>query len=179
MRITLVFSIAAILLMSSCGVKKELAASKLSNEKLSAMNSDLRSQVIDLKNQVVYLDEQLQMTTGAEMIDGVERNDILDKSNIVLNAAEVMPQFPGELTFIQYMEEKLNLEGTPSEPGVVFTEMVVLEDGSLSGFKSVGGSSLSQQAQAVKLIKATSPWTPGEINGVRVKVRMVIPITFK
>ncbi|MEN8786875.1 MAG: energy transducer TonB [Flavobacteriales bacterium] len=179
MRISLVFAVVSIWLTSSCGIKKELALMKSKNQQLTEANTDLKNKVISLKDQVSYLDEQIQIIRGSEMIDGVERNDMTDPSNLVLNAAQEMPRFSNKLTFLEFIEERMNLEEMDFEPGTVYIEMVVLEDGTLTNFKPVGASSLAQQAQAVKLLKSSSPWTPGETNGNRVKVRMVMPIIFK
>jgi hypothetical protein len=179
MRISLVFAVVSIWLTSSCGIKKELALMKSKNQQLTEANTDLKNKVISLKDQVSYLDEQIQIIRGSEMIDGVERNDMTDPSNLVLNAAQEMPRFSNKLTFLEFIEERMNLEEMDFEPGTVYIEMVVLEDGTLTNFNPVGASSLAQQAQAVKLLKSSSPWTPGETNGNRVKVRMVMPIIFK
>lgn len=179
MKVSVGLILASIVMITSCGVKKELLESKATNQELIQKNLKLAEEVKGLKDQVSFLDEQLEIATGAQMINGVERNDIMDKSSIVLNAAEIMPQFPGEFNFAQYIEEKMSLEGSSVEPGTVYIEMVVLENGVLSEFKPIGEYSIGQNAQAIKMLKSTSPWSPGEINGNKVKVRMVMPIIFK
>jgi predicted nuclease with TOPRIM domain len=178
MRLTIGLSIAAIFLVSSCGIKKELAEKTATNIELVKENTELKSELAGMKEQVKYLSTQLEIATGNQVVDGVERFD-LTPSQIIVNAAEIMPQLAGEFTLSQVIEETLNREGSVAEPGTVYTEMVVLEDGTLTSFAPVGKSTINQQAQAVKLLKATSPWIPGEVSGERVKVRMVVPITFK
>ena len=178
MRLTIGSTIVAMVLISGCGIKKELAEKTTMNKELVKENIELKSELAGMKDQVDYLTTQLEIASGNQVVDGVERFD-LEPSQIIVNSAEVMPQLEGEFTLAQVIEEILNREGSVAEPGTVFTEMVVLEDGTLSNFILVGNSTTNQQAQAVKLLKSTSPWIPGEVNGRKVKVRMVVPITFK
>ena len=63
--------------------------------------------------------------------------------------------------------------------GRVFVEFIVNIDGTLSDFKVVKGIEASIDTAAVKALKETQiKWKPGEVNGVAVKQRFVLPVMF-
>jgi protein TonB len=63
--------------------------------------------------------------------------------------------------------------------GKVFVQFVVDKDGTLTDIKAVKGIGAGCDEEAVRVLKAAPKWKPGKQRGRPVKVRMILPITFK
>jgi len=63
--------------------------------------------------------------------------------------------------------------------GKVFVRFVVDIDGSLTQIQVVNGIGGGCDEEAVRLFMASPKWQPGMREGKRVKVRMMLPITFR
>lgn len=63
--------------------------------------------------------------------------------------------------------------------GRVYVQFVVNADGSISDVKAVKGVGYGCDEEAERVIRNAPDWTPGEQNGEKVKVRMIVPIVFK
>lgn len=63
--------------------------------------------------------------------------------------------------------------------GVVEIAFVIEEDGSLTNIKVVKGIGSGCDTEAIRLIKNAPKWLPSEINGVKKRFMVTIPITFK
>jgi TonB family protein len=62
--------------------------------------------------------------------------------------------------------------------GTVFVQFVVNKDGSLSDFTTIKGVDPSIDAEAIRVAKLLTDWTPGKQNGLVVRQRFVLPIRF-
>ena len=62
---------------------------------------------------------------------------------------------------------------------VVLVEFVVTEDGSVVDIRAVFGSNKELNETAVKAVSKSPKWTPAEIDGVKTKVRMTVPVLFE
>ena len=63
--------------------------------------------------------------------------------------------------------------------GRVFVQFVVDKDGQLTEIKAVKGIGAGCDEEAVRVLKSAPKWKPGKQRGRPVKVRMILPITFK
>lgn len=63
--------------------------------------------------------------------------------------------------------------------GYVFIDFIVEKNGSLSNIKLRKGLGYGCDEEAIRLVKKSSPWNPGKIRGVPVRVTRTIPISFK
>ncbi len=68
---------------------------------------------------------------------------------------------------------RMNIEGK------VFVQFVIGKDGSISEVKAVKGIGAGCDEEAVRVIQSAPKWNPGKQRGRPVKVRMILPITFK
>lgn len=63
--------------------------------------------------------------------------------------------------------------------GKVFIEFVVQPDGSVNSLKTLKGIGMGCDEEAIRAIESyPDKWAPGKNNGVAVKQRMVLPVTF-
>ena len=61
---------------------------------------------------------------------------------------------------------------------VVIVEFAVTEDGSVVDIHPVFGSNQELNDVAVKIVSRSPQWTPAELNGEKIKVRMTVPVLF-
>lgn len=101
----------------------------------------------------------------------------------VLIFAETQPSFPGGIdAFYRYLGETVAYPKQAIRRGVsgkVFVEFVVDKDGSLSQLRVAKGIGAGCDEEALRVIKNSPRWNPGKQRGRAVRVRMMVPITFK
>jgi len=76
---------------------------------------------------------------------------------------------------IKYPEQALSLK----IEGRVFIQFVVGKDGNLTDIKVIRGIGGGCDEEAIRVVKGAPRWKPGKQRGKPVKVKMVLPITFK
>lgn len=63
--------------------------------------------------------------------------------------------------------------------GKVFVQFVIEKDGSISNVLVAKGIGAGCDEEAIRVVKKSPNWNPGKQRGQPVRVRMVLPITFK
>lgn len=105
----------------------------------------------------------------------------------VWDIAETMPEYPGGIDGLRtYIQENLtvpekykNVE-TKAEYRV-FVQFVVAEDGSITNveLKKSEPSKQDLNDEAVRVVKGMPKWKPGTVDGKPVKVRYMLPVTYR
>ena len=103
--------------------------------------------------------------------------------NKLYDVVDEMPQFPGGFEKLKdYLEENMQypkkLKGSGIQGRVVIT-FVVEKDGKISKAKVVRSINPALDKEALRLVRKMPRWVPGKQNGIYVKVKYTIPITFK
>jgi protein TonB len=103
----------------------------------------------------------------------------------IYSRAEIMPVFPGGQDALQkfvednveYPEQAIQ-DGTEGDIRLVFT---VNETGKVTNVRAVGDNNTEYEMkeQAVTMMNKMPTWTPGTVNGKKVKTRMTLPINFQ
>ena len=104
-----------------------------------------------------------------------------DNGDYTLVEQQPVPQ-QGLGTFYEYISSQLVYPAEARVKGIegrVFIEFVVDRDGQLTNVKCIKGIGHGCDQSAVDIIQSSTAWTPGRINGEKVKVKMILPITFK
>jgi protein TonB len=102
--------------------------------------------------------------------------------NQIYNTAgiEVKPDFPGGINkFYKYVGDNYQ---TPEEDGLngkVYVTFVVEKDGSLTDIKVIRDIGYGTGKEAIRVLKKSPRWTPGEQNGKKVRVLYSLPITIQ
>lgn len=91
---------------------------------------------------------------------------------------QVHPSFPGGLIkFYDYFNSNFKMpEGNKDITGKLIFSFIVDTDGSLTDIKLLRGINSSINEEAIKVLKSSPKWIPGEQNGQKVKVLYSIPI---
>lgn len=113
--------------------------------------------------------------------------DVKPGKDGVWDIAETMPEYPGGIDGLRtYIQENLtvpekykNVE-TKAEYRV-FVQFVVAEDGSITNveLKKSEPSKKDLNDEAVRVVKAMPKWKPGTVDGKPVKVRYLLPVTYR
>ena len=88
----------------------------------------------------------------------------------------------GYSAFYEYIGKKLKYPAQARRLGIegkVFVEFIVDKDGSITDVTIMKGIGGGCDEEAVRVIKDSPKWNPGKQRGRPVKVKLIVPITFK
>jgi protein TonB len=88
----------------------------------------------------------------------------------------------GMAAFYQFVQKNLKYPAQARRMGIegkVFVQFVVDKNGQLTEVQAVKGIGAGCDEEAVRVIQGAPKWKPGKQRGRAVKVRMILPITFK
>lgn len=108
-----------------------------------------------------------------------ERTDTT--SAMIFDEVEEMPSFPGGNTALaDYIYNNLKYPETADcVQGRVVIGFVVGKDGSLSDIKVLRSVDPSLDKEAVRVVKSMPNWIPGKRNGIPVRVKYYVPVSFR
>jgi TonB family protein len=111
------------------------------------------------------------------------QKDESDMENNVFEVVEQMPDFPGGQSALSFYLAKNIKYPAKSErngaQGRVLVSFVVEKDGSLSNTQIVRSVDEDLNAEALRVVKAMPKWIPGKQKGKPIRVKYVLPITFR
>ena len=136
------------------------------------------------------IEEEIEVDLDIEMTDETvieeaifeepEEEEVADEIFVIV---EKMPTYPGGVqAFYKYVKKKMKYPSQARRMGIegkVFVQFVVGKDGVISEVKVIRGVGAGCDEEAIRVIKNSPRWSPGKQRGKAVKVRMVLPITFK
>jgi len=101
----------------------------------------------------------------------------------IFDIVEDQPTPPGGMqAFYKYVSKSMKYPKQARRMGVegrVFVQFVVDKNGQLTEVKAIKGIGAGCDEEAVRVLKQAAKWKPGKQRGRPVKVRMILPITFK
>ena len=101
----------------------------------------------------------------------------------VLEKAEVMPEFPGgDQAMMKFVAENVQYPEEAREKGIsgrVLVSFIVEKNGSINEVKVVRGIGGGCDEEAVRVVKTMPKWKPGKDKGKPVRVKYMMPFTFK
>ena len=101
----------------------------------------------------------------------------------VYDVVEQMPQYPGGKDKLrQYLAMSIRYPKEAEMAGVqgrVIGSFIVEKDGSLTGARIEKSVDKSLDAEALRIINEMPKWTPGMQDGEPVRVKCLVPITFR
>lgn len=124
----------------------------------------------------IHIDEPVD---GGSNLSAVEHD-----TNEIFTAVEKSATFPGGVdAFQKYIEKNSKYPIVTDKVQAatarrVFLGFVIEKDGTLTDIKIFRGVNADLDAEAIRLLKASAPWLPGEQNGFKVRQQYVVPIDF-
>ena len=104
---------------------------------------------------------------------------VVEEDNTVYNTAgiEVKPDFPGGIAkFYEFVNKNFN--APEDAAGRIMVTFVVEKDGSLTDIK-VRDIGYGTGAEAMRVLKKSPKWSPGEQNGKKVRCTFSLPISIQ
>jgi len=144
--------------------------------------------VIEIVEDDIDVDE-IEVDFDAIEVDKIE--DIVSEieappvelADEIVVIAETMPSFIGGIeAFYKFVGKNLKYPAQARRMGIegkVFVHFVVDKDGSLSDIKVVKGIGAGCDEEVERIIRKSPKWNPGKQRGNPVRVRMMMPITFR
>ena len=101
----------------------------------------------------------------------------------VFTIVEDQPEYPGGMpAFYKFIGKNLKYPSQARRMGIegkVFVQFVVGKDGKISEVQVIKGIGAGCDEEAKRVIESSPKWKAGKQRGRAVKVRMILPITFK
>ena len=147
--------------------------------------------IIEIED-VEEIEEQIEINLDIEMTEEtvIEQQIEAEVEDLEEEEADevfvIVEQKPspkgGMAAFYEYVGQAFDYPRQARElriEGKVFVQFVIEKDGSISNTVVAKGIGAGCDEEAVRVVKNAPKWSPGKQRGKPVRVRMVLPITFK
>ncbi|MCF6351742.1 MAG: energy transducer TonB [Cyclobacteriaceae bacterium] len=143
---------------------------------------------------VAEIEDELEISFDIEMTDDMtieasletldlEEDEEEEVSDEIFLIVEEQPQPKGGMsTFYQYINSTLKYPSQALRMGLqgkVFVQFVIEKDGSITQVTVIRGIDSSCNEEAIRVVSGAPAWKPGKQRGKPVRVKMVLPISFK
>ncbi len=136
------------------------------------------------------IEEEIEIEIDVEITEETVIEEIIfeeapeeEEVDEIFTIVEDQPTPPGGMgAFYKYVATTLRYPAQARRMGIegkVFVQFVVDKDGSLTDVQAIKGIGAGCDEEAVRVISKAKRWSPGKQRGRPVKVRMILPITFK
>lgn len=136
-------------------------------------------------NDYVYKEEQQQpqakvVKKGKKVVVKAKKPEGAEKP---FDVVEQMPEFPGGMPeLMKFLQENVKYPEEAMKNGIqgrVLIQFIVEKDGSISEAKVIKKVNEHLDAEALRVIGEMPKWTPGKQKGQEVRVKFVLPVTFR
>ncbi|MEQ6121675.1 energy transducer TonB [Reichenbachiella sp. MALMAid0571] len=146
-------------------------------------------QIIEIPDEE-EIEEEIEVDLDVEITEETVIEDIVfeeapeeEVADEIFDIVEDQPTPPGGMAaFYKFVGKSMKYPNQARRMGIegrVFVQFVVDKDGTLTEIKAVKGIGAGCDEEAVRVLKSAPKWKPGKQRGRPVKVRMILPITFK
>ena len=150
-------------------------------EQLTVVEDDVEIEEIEIQSteddnntEVVVMDITAEVGPSEE-----EEAD----ANQIFTVVEQQPQFPGgEAALMAFIKKTLKYPAFAAENGIqgrVTLSFTVEKDGSIGNIEVMRSPADELSKEAIRVVSAMPKWTPGKQRGKPVRVKYVLPITFR
>lgn len=132
----------------------------------------------------IEIDLDVEITEDTQIEEMVfEEEPEEEVSDEIFMVVEDQPEPKGGMgAFYEYVGKNMKYPSQARRMGIegkVFVQFVVDKDGTISQVQAIKGIGAGCDEEAVRVLKNAPKWKPGKQRGRPVRVRMVLPITFK
>lgn len=136
------------------------------------------------------IEEDIEIDLDVEITEDTQIEEMVfeeapeeEATDEIFMVVEDQPEPQGGMqAFYTYVGKNLQYPAQARRMGIegkVFVQFVVNTDGTLTNVQAIKGIGGGCDEEAVRVIKNAPKWKPGKQRGRAVRVRMVLPITFK
>jgi periplasmic protein TonB len=137
----------------------------------------------DIKEEIsIDLDIEMNETTVIQEVVFTAAPEEEEADEIFTIVEDQPTPAGGMQAFYKYVSDNLKYPAQARRMGIegkVFVQFVVDRDGKLNEVQAVKGIGAGCDEEAVRVIQGAPKWNPGKQRGRPVRVRMILPITFK
>lgn len=139
----------------------------------------------DIEEEIqINLDIEMTEDTEVEQLPEVMVDDVEEEeSDEVFLIVEQNPEPRGGMgAFYKHVNEHIKFPRQATTLGIegkVFVQFVVAKDGKLTDIEVIRGIGGGCDEEAIRVVQIAPKWKAGKQRGRAVRVRMVLPITFK
>ncbi len=132
----------------------------------------------------IEIDLDVEITADTQIEEMVfEEAPEEEATDEIFMVVEDQPEPQGGMAaFYEYVGKNMKYPSQARRMGIegkVFVQFVVDKDGSISQVQAIKGIGAGCDEEAVRVLREAPKWKPGKQRGRPVRVRMVLPITFK
>jgi len=106
-----------------------------------------------------------------------------DDGDLIYDDADELPVFPcGQEALLKYLHDNIHYPTVAAENGVqgrVIVGFVIEKDGSISNVYVRKGQDTALDKEAMRVVMAMPKWKPAKRNGVNVRMKYNVPVTFR
>jgi len=105
------------------------------------------------------------------------------EANQIFTVVEQQPEFPGgEAALMQFIKKNLKYPAFAAENGIqgrVTLSFTVEKDGSIANIEVMRSPAEELSKEAIRVVSSMPKWKPGKQRGKPVRVKYVLPVTFR
>lgn len=105
------------------------------------------------------------------------------EANQIFTVVEQNPEFPGgEAALMQFIKKNLKYPAFAAENGIqgrVTLSFTVEKDGSIANIEVMRSPAEELSKEAIRVVSSMPKWKPGKQRGKPVRVKYVLPVTFR
>ena len=120
--------------------------------------------------------------TIVEVVD-LSEEEVPDPGDEVYTVVTQQPVFPsGEKALMDFIKKNQKYPASALEKGIqgrVTLCFIVEKDGSITNIEVMRSPAEALSEEAIRLVKMMPKWEPGELKGEKVRVKYVLPVTFR
>ncbi len=146
-------------------------------EEWEDVDGDVEIEEIEMKPMA----DEFVMETG--LVAGDPLEDVFPEDGKIYTVVNQQPDFPGgEDSLMAFIKKNLKYPAFAKENGIqgrVTLSFVVEKDGSISNIEILRSPAEELSQEAIRIVKSMPKWKPGVLKGENVRVKYVLPVTFR
>lgn len=151
------------------------------NVKYETDTTDLKTEPKTTQKSKTKVASKVPLITGDIALEPTPKERADPNQVYPSSTVEVKPSFnDGIYEFYEYVGHNFKVsEADEKISGKIFVSFIVDIDGSLQDIKILRGINETLDKEALRVMKASPKWTPGQQNGQKVKVAYALPILIR
>ena len=150
-------------------------------EQLTVVDDDVEIEEIEMQS--MEDDNDTQITVVDLSADSGPSDDEEAEGNQIFTVVEQQPEFPGgEAALMAYIKKNLKYPAFAAENGIqgrVTLSFTVEKDGSIANIEVMRSPAEELSKEAIRVVQSMPKWKPGKQRGKAVRVKYVLPVTFR
>lgn len=150
-------------------------------EQITIVEDDVEIEEVEIQSSEADENTDIQitdMTADAGPVDDEEAD-----ANVIFTVVEQQPEFPGgEAALMQFIKKNLKYPAFAAENGIqgrVTLSFTVEKDGSIANIEVMRSPAEELSKEAIRVVSSMPKWKPGKQRGKPVRVKYVLPVTFR